>query len=141
MTVQAEPTKVFVVTQGEYSSYRIVAVFSTEDKAKEFVANIGQTSTYDGPDIETFEIDPPNVWGYVTSLYMDRDGKSWGGTTRRVHLPQTSHRIVSEGRALYVEIATSEQKASAHYDQAVKVANEIRTQLIATMQWPLPGDG
>jgi hypothetical protein len=47
--------KVFVVTEGEYSDYHIVAVFSTRKKAKEFAPAADGGSVR----IETYEIDAP----------------------------------------------------------------------------------
>lgn len=50
--------KVFIVTSGEYSDYSIDRVFSTEEKAKEWVDVI--TSMYGGNyDIEQYELDAP----------------------------------------------------------------------------------
>ena len=50
--------KVFIVTSGEYSDYGIDRVFSTEEKAKEWVDVI--TSMYGGNyDIEQYELDAP----------------------------------------------------------------------------------
>ena len=51
-------SKVFIVTSGEYSDYGIDRVFSTEEKAKEWVDVI--TSMYDGNyNIEQYELDAP----------------------------------------------------------------------------------
>ena len=50
--------KVFIVTSGDYSDYGIDRVFSTEEKAKEWVDVI--TSMYGGYyDIEQYELDAP----------------------------------------------------------------------------------
>ena len=50
--------KVFIVTSGEYSDYGIDRVFSTEEKAKEWVDVI--TSMYNGNyNIEQYELDAP----------------------------------------------------------------------------------
>ena len=51
-------SKVFIVTSGEYSDYGIDRVFSTEEKAKEWVDVI--TSMYNGNyNIEQYELDAP----------------------------------------------------------------------------------
>lgn len=51
-------SKVYIVTSGEYSDYGIDRVFSTEEKAKEWVKVI--TSMYGGNyDIEQYELDAP----------------------------------------------------------------------------------
>ena len=50
--------KVYIVTSGEYSDYGIDRVFSTEEKAKEWVEVI--TSMYGGNyNIEQYELDAP----------------------------------------------------------------------------------
>ena len=51
-------SRVFIVTSGEYSDYGIDRVFSTEEKAKEWVDVI--TSMYNGNyNIEQYELDAP----------------------------------------------------------------------------------
>ena len=51
-------SKVFIVTSGEYSDYGIDRVFSTEEKAKEWIDVI--TSMYNGNyNIEQYELDAP----------------------------------------------------------------------------------
>ena len=51
-------SKVFIVASGEYSDYGIDRVFSTEEKAKEWVDVI--TSMYGGNyNIEQYELDAP----------------------------------------------------------------------------------
>ena len=51
-------SKVFIVTSGEYSDYGIDRVFSTEEKAKEWIEVI--TSMYGGNyNIEQYELDAP----------------------------------------------------------------------------------
>ena len=51
-------SRVFIVTSGEYSDYGIDRVFSTEEKAKEWVNVI--TSMYGGNyNIEQYELDAP----------------------------------------------------------------------------------
>ena len=51
-------SRVYIVTSGEYSDYGIDRVFSTEEKAKEWVDVI--TSMYNGNyNIEQYELDAP----------------------------------------------------------------------------------
>ena len=50
--------KVYIVTSGEYSGYGINKVFSTEEKAKEWIKVV--TSMYGGNyNIEQYELDAP----------------------------------------------------------------------------------
>ena len=46
----------YVVTQGEYSDYRITGIFSTEEKAKNYIAN-NKSEYSDYNDIEEFKLD------------------------------------------------------------------------------------
>ena len=57
-SILANYDKVYIVTSGEYSDYGIDRVFSTEEKAKEWVDII--TSMYGGNyNIEQYELDAP----------------------------------------------------------------------------------
>lgn len=53
--------QVFVVTSGCWSDYMINAVFSTREKAEEYISvvvhNSGHDFNYDGYDIETYDLD------------------------------------------------------------------------------------
>lgn len=54
-------SKVYIVTEGEYSDYRIEACFSTKEKAQEFVKNAKKLeSKYYHPDIEEWDLDEQN---------------------------------------------------------------------------------
>lgn len=51
-------SKVYVVTDGEYSDYHIEACFSTEKKAQEYIRNAKKVNgNYYYPDIEEWELD------------------------------------------------------------------------------------
>lgn len=63
--------KVYIVTSGEYSDYHIDRVFSTKEKAQEYVDHIGS----DWRDIEEYNLDeetPRGVFGYGVIFYKDR---------------------------------------------------------------------
>lgn len=80
-------TKIYVVTQGDYSDYGIEAVFSTEEKAKAY-CRLHNTNQEDGVSalnyrqefcVEEYELDPevpPMPKGKVGFLvYMSKDGE------------------------------------------------------------------
>lgn len=50
-------SKVYIVTEGEYSDYRIEACFSTKKKAQEYIKNAKQVNTRYYPDIEEWDLD------------------------------------------------------------------------------------
>jgi len=57
MSAQAE--KVYLVTVGEYSAYEVLAVFTTREKAEQFLVIVPATMTYnDDPKIEECPLDP-----------------------------------------------------------------------------------
>lgn len=51
-------TTVWIVTQGDYSDYHIIGVFSTEENAKLIVSKIKCSDFESVPNIEPFELDP-----------------------------------------------------------------------------------
>ncbi len=51
-------SKVYMVTSGDYSSYSVEAVFSSEEKATEYLATY-KGYIWDGAGIEDIEIDEP----------------------------------------------------------------------------------
>jgi hypothetical protein len=70
----------YIVTQGEYSDYKIVAVFSTRELAEAFLRVYDSQGTYDSADIEEHEIDPHqseiNAGLKVYEVTMDIDGNN-----------------------------------------------------------------
>lgn len=122
--------KIYLITTGEYSDYRVSAVCSTYAKAKEAAA------AYDG-EVETWQLDywptcPPGMRAYL--LYMRRDG-----TTEKVEaqtdmywLQAATEARVNFNRDRSVMIMTVFAKSPEH---AVKIVNEKRTQLIANDEW------
>lgn len=73
-------SKVFLVSSGDYSDYRIVAVFSTEAKAEEYIRvrnELEQWSCNEGPD--EWEVDSIQVKEeYFVEVYLrpDNDASS-----------------------------------------------------------------
>ena len=64
--------KVYIVTAGEYSDYRILAVFSSKERAEDWIDHIGQYEDY--CYIEEYEVDcPPRKW-VGTYVWITRDG-------------------------------------------------------------------
>lgn len=58
---------VFVVTQGEYSSYHIVAVFSSKEKAEAFA--LASTDKDSCVDIEKYELDATDEDGFLQPVF------------------------------------------------------------------------
>lgn len=83
--------KVWAVTEGEYSDYQVLAVFSTKAAAEAWAENDNALDRrYGGLDVEEFDLDPPlrvkvdmwHVHGRVTVDGERADTKPlsmWGG--------------------------------------------------------------
>lgn len=65
-------TTLYGVTTGEYSDYRVRALFSTRAKAEVYALGLSGRCYYDSADIEEFELDPePN--DYVIAFKRSGD--------------------------------------------------------------------
>jgi hypothetical protein len=135
----------YAVSSGSYSDYRVVAIFSTQEKAEVYKATFPDS---DLNETEEYPLDPPlaEQWqeGYrVWRVVMLRDG-----TTEKCQT-DNSYRMVSScpdyfiwrrtealayaGRGIPdVLTATVLAKSSEH---AVKIVNEKRAQMIANGEW------
>ena len=128
--------KVYVVTEGYYSDYKILAVFSTREKAERYIKLCQKyRDLLNSLEIEEFELDrEPEEYVY-TFVRMNRDGNvievrktvldSWLASAWND--PANVNCDVYGNMYLYVR--TDDVK------KAIKVANEIRTMLIATGRW------
>ena len=70
--------KGYAVSQGEYSDYGVVAVFTDIEKAKLFCAS--RTNDWYPPFIEEMDIDPPiegnpDAYEYVRTVTVDEKGR------------------------------------------------------------------
>ena len=128
--------KIYAVSEGRYSDYRIVALFSSSDKAQEFIDEIH------GDRIEEYELDPPDVdmrrQGYrVWYISMQRNGD--------LHLAADGYNSNDieedpEIKCHYVpylqEYACYRTLWAKSKEHAIKIVNEQRAQLIAEGKWP-----
>ena len=145
---------VYLVTQGEYSDYHVVAAFSTHEKAAKVAAAING-------EVEEEPLDPDLAPRIVTKVVMRRNGEViCAGTymkddpfspqypqiepeyakyprslaaspwTKTMHLAMDKNNI--PGILIYVVNTDDKQRA-------IKRTNEVRTQLIA--QFLFPEDG
>ena len=113
---------IYVVTSGEYSSYGIVAVYSSLKKA------LGG-----GGRVETYVLNDPNSEPIVRRLWqvrMTRDGKVDGHYSNDIERGQKClPPRLWNGAYLFQVMAKTEK-------QAIKAANEQRTQLMALNRLP-----
>ena len=136
---------IYAVNAGCYSDYRIVALFSTPELAREFMAAVPDT---DYNEIEEFELDPQTAdlirRGYSTwCVLMLRDG-----TTERVsredvgiyEVTRVGHRMWRRTEApAYKNKGVPDCLMSTVWakseEGAVKIVNEHRAQMIESGEW------
>lgn len=124
--------KVYLVTTGDYSSYGVVAVYSTQEKAQKLVDLMK-----DG-DIEEYDLDMETGEYTRWMISMSKDGSiCWKTSKDTVFHPESpsyhlnsvpNSKIKKEKYLLYIVTCKTEE-------QAIKAANEVRTQLIALNKW------
>ena len=127
--------KVFVVTDGEYSSYRIRCACSTMEKAEE--ARIFYNS---GRDIDIYELDalPETPNGYLRWIVtMDHEGNSTvkreDSSEKIYHDWQPYGQYFPQGSVIFEMYARDET-------HAVKIANEKRIALLDSGEWTTDWD-
>lgn len=133
--------KVYAVSSGSYSDYGIDAIFSTKEKAEEFMQFIKND---DYNKIEEYEIDPPEVdrikHGYsIWHIVMLQDGsveKIEKKETDTYHVTNIGHFIWKRTEIPYwAEQGLPDALQSTVWakteKQAIKIVNEHRAQLIA----------
>jgi hypothetical protein len=138
---------IYAVSSGDYSDYRVNALFSTREAAESFMATV-KDDYYNA--IEEYELDPPTVSliqrGYsVWRVVMRRDGTVENCDR---HDPRErynsddvpSHRIwertkapAYKGRGIPDALMASVWARTEK--QAVKIVNEKRAQIIASGEW------
>lgn len=137
--------KIYAVNSGCYSDYRVVALFSTPELAREFMAAVPDG---DYNQLEEFELNPNTAdlirRGYsIWSVHMLRDGDTERVTRNNPEVYEVTnvgHRIWRRTRApAYAgkgipDILTSTVWAKSE-TQAVKIVNEHRVQMIASGEW------
>jgi hypothetical protein len=137
--------KVFAVSSGEYSDYRVVAIFTTEEKAETYM-NAVPSSDYN--DIEEYELDPPIAdlikRGYgIWLVHMLLDGSTEQVRKKGLDsfaVSDMGHTLWRRSKALYytgtgtpdVLVSTVWAKNREH---AIKIVNEHRIRLIANNRW------
>lgn len=134
----------YAVSRGSYSDYGVVAIFSTKEKAEEYMLFVPSD---DYNDIETYELDPGVVdkirKGYSPwFVIMLRDG-----TTEEVRRQEVSS--YSIGSSAWIHRRSTLPSRVQHSlpdcivvhtmakseEHAVKIANEKRVQFIANGEW------
>lgn len=123
---------VFVVQSGEYSDRRVDAIFSTEQRAKRFIERFAEPHQF---DISEWSLDmyadmPPGYRAFF--LRMTKDGQAHDiehkTSTYAFNGGPPMPGFDCKGNMILSVIARDTK-------HAIKIANEIRAQLIANDQW------
>jgi len=137
--------KVYAVSAGSYSNYRVNAIFSTRKRAEAFKRAVPDDA-YN--DIEEYELDPPTAdllkRGYsVWLIHMLIDGNIEIVKKRETRLDDVdyvgydiwrrSQALAFQGTGI-PDILTATVWAKTE-KQAIKIVNEHRARLIATGIW------
>ncbi len=128
---------VWAVSRGRWSDYGVVAIFSTREKAERFlpVAADGRSS-YDEAFIEEFALDPFIIearegWRMWT-IRMEKDGdvlETWKASVSSEDIISGRRHIFDLSGNLVVSCMATDEP------HAIKIANELRGQLLALDQW------
>ena len=121
--------KIFLVTDGEYSDYHVKGAFSTKEKAEEAII------LYSAGNIEEREIDefPPHPKGMLPyCVQMDIDGNS---LVKRKNSQGFEFYEKDKWRPYGNNVDVCFYMWAKDEQHAVKIANERRTELIATNEW------
>ena len=137
-------SKIYVVTEGEYSDYHVVAVFDNKDEAEQYAHIMAKS------DVEEYELNPelptwinPNLQLYYVWMQENGDSTCYQRSydlNNKEKYPQIhwdeKYRYPSgwvdkvfEGYQMLITVQAKDEK------HAVKIANEKRIQLIANNQW------
>jgi hypothetical protein len=126
--------KVFLVTRGDYSDYRVCAVFSDEKLAQKYIDSFNLT--YDEFKIEDYELDIyQNELRENYKPFFLRMTKEGNCTEIRIQKESYSFEDgkidigFDKDKNMYISIFAKDEK------HAIKIANEKRAQLIAENNW------
>ncbi len=120
--------KIYIVTAGTYSDYSILAVFTDEKAANEYITeyNKAEYKHRDDAVIEEWDTDlPPTEW-YYTLVRMTKEGEVLETTTSFGDSDYSSFDVNGN---FFCKVKTKDVQ------RAIKVTNEKRAQLIAEDRW------
>lgn len=134
---------VFVLTTGDYSDYRIVGAFTSAEKATKFAVDIGleedctvefyqlnPTKYHPGSNMVLWEIDILRD-GTTTSAYDWKNPPEEESAWQKEEV-ELRHYADRRGSSTSLHVV----KWVRSREHIVKIANDLRLQLIATGGWP-----
>jgi hypothetical protein len=138
---------VWVIEKGSYSDYRVVGVYTSEEKARIVCDAINKTDgEYDEAEIAEWPLDPAadeiNQGMTQYLVYMRRDGTAERCEPRSLSaygIGEQSYIWKRSDARAFQGVAVADVLVSTVFatdeKHAIKVANERRMQMIAMNQW------
>lgn len=124
--------KVYLISRGEYSDYRVVGAFSTLEKAQQFIkeANEAENST-------TYKINDEIEELNVDSLTIPKDLHPFTVYFKKDTICGIEPDYVEDMKTSLEQWGIGKKLSCWAKDEqhAAKIANEIKAQLIALNQW------
>lgn len=137
---------VWAIEEGDYSDYHVVGVFSSKENAEKILA-LREKENYSLPTIAEWVLDPciPELNSGLTTfrVVMWRDGTTEEALPTEVSFYSLRDKAVLWKRSTARAYQGSNYKPDCIYHtvwaedetHAVKIMNEIRTQMIANGEW------
>lgn len=134
---------IFVVEQGCYSDYRVVGVFSTEEKAKQIAALLNKPEYCDEATVAEWPFDP-HVDEINQGLFPFAVLMSYDGTVERCHRSEIESYSLPDGMRVWdratapfykgkkVDNAVNGSVWAKDSMHAIKIVNEFRVSAIAS---------
>lgn len=128
---------IYVVTDGMYSDYHIEGVFSTKEKAEDFIQSpYGSSHLASNADIEEWEMDNPELLDCHICVKMAPNGDvaytTLGAGSKRGFGGFSPWWREDSGECLVWYVHTDDEQ------RAIKVTNEVRLQILAMDLWGDP---
>lgn len=121
--------KVYIITYGDYSDYTICAVFSTRDKAEEYIQQHGDTYRIEEYSVDE-EIEQSEIWSVEIGLYSHKIKRcEWcddNWSRERVDKFRVFDPLFSDSEWSIKLLLRADSM-----NRAVKVANERVAQIVA----------
>lgn len=131
----------YAVSAGDYSDYRVIAIFSSRELAEEYMQAVSD-ETYNR--IEEYELNPPDA-SFINAGYSVWEVPMLiDGTTERVHrtnstsfdIGNVGHKIWKRSESIGLKDVLRSSVWAKTEQHAIKIVNEKRTQMIAEGLWP-----
>ena len=123
--------KVYMVTDGSYSDYRVLGIYSTKAKAEDAKVLFNADNDVDPIEMDATPEVPPGMLKWVVT--MGRSGDSGGA--QRDSCEYSHVRASLHARGNSADVTMRAALWAKDEEHAVKIANEWRTRIVANNLW------